>query len=61
MKTAADPLMTTGEVAEFLNVRVHTVRRYTIKGKLKSSRLPGGEFRYRREDVEVLMTIEDAT
>lgn len=57
----ATPLLNVGQVAEFLNVTVYTVRRYTRNGKLKSCRLPGGGHRYRREDVEALMTIEGAT
>ena len=56
MPTALDdPLMTTSEVAAFLKLGVHTIRRYTLSNKLQARRLPGGEFRYRREDVEALL------
>ena len=45
-------IMTSGEVAEFLKVRLGSVRRWSRTGKLKGYRLGGqGAWRYLKDDV----------
>lgn len=48
-------LLTTTEVAERLRVSVATVNKYARKGALVAITLPGGQRRYRPEDVERLL------
>ena len=48
-------LLTTGEVARIFNVHASTIKRWSVKGIIKSQRTgPRGELRFRREDVAVL-------
>lgn len=49
-------LLTTVEVAERLRVSVATVNRYAREGDLIAITLPGGQRRYRLEDVDRLLT-----
>lgn len=49
-------LLTTAEVAERLRVSVATVNRYAREDLLAAITLPGGQRRYRAEDVEALLT-----
>ena len=58
--TETSPLMKLLAVAEFLSVSTRTVRRYTDSGKLPARRLPSGQYRYRREDVEALLDAGEA-
>lgn len=46
------PIMTLGEVASLFKVGDQTVRDWTDKGLLPHFRTPGGQRRFRREDVE---------
>lgn len=46
--------MTTKQVADLFHVDAHTVTRWAATRLLASQRTPGGELRYRREDVEAL-------
>lgn len=55
--TKDDELMTTREVARFLSLSTYTVRRWSNRGVLKSYRVGhGGERRFFRKDVEMLLT-----
>jgi len=47
-------LIPIGEAAELLNVSVYTLRRWDAKGRLAPIRLPSGQRRYRRADVEAV-------
>lgn len=50
-------LLTTAEVAEAFRVAEGTVNRWVREGNLRAIPLPGGKgYRYRRSDVEALMT-----
>jgi excisionase family DNA binding protein len=49
-------LMTIGETAEALRISERLVRRWRDEGKLLCVRLPGKLTRFRRKDVEALLT-----
>lgn len=49
-------LLTTSEVAERLRVSVATVNRYAREDLLPAITLPGGQRRYRPEDVDRLLS-----
>jgi excisionase family DNA binding protein len=49
-------LIPVGDVAEMFNVAVSTVRAWERAGKLLAIRTPGGHRRFRRSDVEALLT-----
>jgi excisionase family DNA binding protein len=51
-------LLTTAEAARLCSVNDRTIRRYATRGVLPARRLPGGERRYHRADVEALLTSE---
>lgn len=48
-------LLTTAEVADRLRVSVATVNRYAREDLLAAITLPGGQRRYRAEDVDALL------
>jgi len=48
-------LLTAEEVAVPLRVKPATVTRWAREGKIDSLRTPGGQLRFRREDVEALI------
>jgi excisionase family DNA binding protein len=48
-------MLTTAEVADLLSVDRHTVTRWIRLGQLRAVRLPSGQFRVRRADVEKLL------
>lgn len=48
-------LLTAQQVADRLAVHVESVRRWTRQGDLPAVRLPSGRYRYRIEDVNVLI------
>lgn len=50
-----DELMRTAQVAKLLDVDRTTVTRWVRLGLLPAIRLPGGQLRYRRADVEKLL------
>ena len=61
-------LLTSREVAALFGVDFRTVTRWTAGGKLASIRTPGGHHRYRRADVDRMLSglsaedlLEDAT
>lgn len=49
-------LLTTGEVAELADVHPSTVRQWVDRGQLAAITLPSGILRFRREDVEKILT-----
>ena len=56
MTTLTDePLLDTREVAALLGVHPMTIKRYVNAGALEVLQLPGGAFRFRRSDVEVML------
>jgi excisionase family DNA binding protein len=57
MQSTPDDLLTTGEVAEMARVSRQTVWRWAEDGVLKTAvELPSGQRRFRRSDVEALLT-----
>lgn len=50
--------LTVSEAAEVLQLSVPTIKRYIYEGKLKSTKLPGGQHRIARADVERLLAPE---
>lgn len=45
-----------GEAAAALGVHIDTIKRWTREGKIEARRTAGGHRRYRRADVEALLT-----
>lgn len=54
-------LMKTAEVAQVLRVTPKTVWSWHKKGRLPGIELPGGELRFRRSDVEAILSPADPT
>jgi excisionase family DNA binding protein len=52
MPSDSDDLLTSKEVARMLRVSTDTVGRWVRNGQLEAIRLPSGQIRIRREDVE---------
>jgi excisionase family DNA binding protein len=51
-----EPMLTTSEVAQILNVHINTVRRWSNQGDIKSYRIGSrGDRRFRREDINALL------
>ena len=48
--------ITTAQAAEILRVSRSAIRNYADAGKLEHRRLPGGHRRFRRSDVEALLS-----
>ena len=46
-----DRLLTVREVSELLQLRQSTIRCWLISGRLKGLRIPGGQWRIGREDL----------
>jgi excisionase family DNA binding protein len=53
--TAAEPLLTPGEVSTLFRCDVKTVTRWAVAGKLHSIRTPGGHRRFFENEVKALM------
>lgn len=53
-------VLTPGAVAALFGVSVDSVARWADTGKLAYFRTPGGQRRFRREDVEALLAKGDA-
>ena len=52
-----DPMLTTSDVARFLNVHINTVRRWSNQGILKAYRIGSrGDRRFRQEDVSSFLS-----
>lgn len=58
--TSLPVLLTTGEVAEVLQVDAATVRRWITSGKLRAVRLPSGQSRIPREVIEGILNGQHA-
>ena len=59
-KSQSNSVLTVREVANFLNIHVNTVRRWSDLGVLKAYRIgPRGDRRFRREDVLAFLPLED--
>ncbi len=54
--TQPDTLLTAAEVADELRVHVSTVSRWVRDRRITAIKLPGGHLRFRRADVDALMT-----
>jgi excisionase family DNA binding protein len=54
-------LLTTSEVAEMCQVTSNTVSRWVREGRIAAITLPGGKLRFRRSDVEEMLTPNQAT
>lgn len=53
--TPNKPLLTADEVADIVGVSGETVRRWARDGLVPFIKLPGGHFRFRREDVDSMI------
>ena len=53
-----DELLTAPRVASILSVSDETVRRWADRGLIRSIRLPSGQRRFRRSDVDALLNPE---
>lgn len=51
-----DDLLASGEAAKLIGVSRDTLKRWEKKGRISSRRTPEGHRRYRRGDVEALLT-----
>lgn len=51
-------LLSVGEAALLAGVHVDTIKRWEKAGRISSLRTPNGHRRYRRGDVEALLTTE---
>lgn len=51
-----EPLLTTRQVAERLEVTAGTVQKWQRDGKLPSLRTPGGALRFRWSDIEAVIS-----
>ena len=49
-------LFTLAEVAELLSVRISTIRTWLAKGELIGLKLPGGDWRVRKEELDKMLT-----
>ena len=52
--------MAIGEVAKSFGVTVGTVRNWELKGHLTAIRTPGGQRRFRRTDIEAMLTAQES-
>jgi excisionase family DNA binding protein len=59
MSSESSDLLRTEQVAKLLNVAPGTVRNWVRLGRIRSVRLPGGQYRIPREEVEKLLQGRD--
>lgn len=52
--------LTVTEAAEALQLSVPTIKRYIYDGKLKSAKLPGGQHRIPRSEIEKILTPDES-
>ena len=52
--------MAIGEVAKCFGVAVSTVRNWELKGHITAIRTPGGQRRFRRTDIDALLTVRES-
>lgn len=50
-------LYTVAEIAELLSVKVSTVRTWLANGGLRGVKLPGGDWRVPKEDLDAMLNI----
>lgn len=55
----ADPLLTSGEVAQMFRVDPKTVSRWALNGRLPCVKTPGGHNRYRKSVIDALLATEE--
>jgi excisionase family DNA binding protein len=53
-------LLTSGELAAIFRVDRKTITRWTLEGRIPSIRTPGGQHRFRPEDVRALLAERDS-
>lgn len=55
-------MLTSDEAAEILRVSLSTISRYVRSGEIRAARLPGGQYRIPRTEVDRLLelTVEPA-
>jgi len=58
MVLVAEELLTVKQAAELLRVTVNTVKRYIYSGLLPAFKIPGGQHRIKRADIDRLLTPE---
>lgn len=58
--TEPDRLLTPSEVAKRLRVDPKTVSRWAAAGQLNGIRTPGGQWRFRKTDIDALVDFEGA-
>lgn len=57
----APDLLTAPQVAALLNVSDESVRRWADTGKLRYVELPSGQRRFRRSDIDAILTPAEPT
>jgi len=61
-RSRSSSVLTVREVANFLNIHVNTVRRWSDLGVLKAYRIgPRSDRRFRREDILSFLPLEDGS
>lgn len=53
-------MLAAGVAARLAGVTVGTLRRWEREGRISASRTPGGQRRFRRDEVEALLTPSDS-
>lgn len=53
---ADDDLLSTTEVARIFKVDIKTVARWAQRGQIPALRTPGGRLRFRRSDIDTVLT-----
>jgi excisionase family DNA binding protein len=48
------PYLTAEQVAERFEITAETARAWARAGKVSAIKLPGGQYRFRREDIEAI-------
>lgn len=56
IKQMTNELLTVKDIAERLQLRQETIRRYIREGHLTAMVLPGGDYRVMEKDLDVLLT-----
>ena len=52
---AGDRLLTSAEVARLFAVDIRTVARWALRGRLDSTKTPGGHRRFRESEIHALL------
>lgn len=56
LRNEDDEILTAADVAEEWNVSVRTIQRYVSQGKIRATRLPGGQVRMTRTAVRAALS-----